>query len=90
MKNKTLFFASVAVVCYLLLLYFNAHILKFDYVLIGVLQELLTIPVMILLVVLLVIATTRIVRKDQLRGPYLYGSFSLLSISLVLVVSFFL
>jgi hypothetical protein len=89
MKNKTLFFSSIAVVLYFVLLYFNGYVLKLDYVLIGALQELLTIPVMILLVVLLVVTITRITRKSTSKEPYLYGALSLLSVSLVFVISSF-
>ncbi|RYF77893.1 MAG: hypothetical protein EOO39_02835 [Cytophagaceae bacterium] len=89
MKNRTLFFVSVAIAVYLLSLYLNGYVLKLDYVLIGVLQELLTIPVLVLLVVLFIFTIIRITRSGTLKGPYLYGAFSLLSVSLVSIVSSF-
>ena len=89
MKNKTIFFVSVAIVLYLLFLYLNAHVLKLNYVLIGVLQELLTIPVVFLQAALLILTIIKITRNGLLKEPYLYGSFSLLSISLFFVVSSF-
>ena len=54
--SKKLFFISLAVVGYFCLLYLNGYIIKSDLFIIGVIQESLTIPLIIIQFVLLVIS----------------------------------
>jgi hypothetical protein len=86
MKNKTLFYLSLAVGIYILLLYLNGYVFKYSFTWIGVVQELLTIPTLILSIVLLVVAVRRYASSSHLRDSYLSGSLVILSVSLVAIL----
>jgi hypothetical protein len=47
MNSKKLFYASLVVVGYFLFLFLNAYLIKSKFVLIGVFQELITIPMLL-------------------------------------------
>ena len=89
MKNKTLFHLTLAVGTYLLFLLLNAYVFKFNYTFIGVIQELVTIPVLILNAVLLGVAIKRVVANGKLKDSYLLGSSVLLLTSLTVVIGSF-
>lgn len=63
MKDKTLFYLSMMVVCYFAILFMNAYWLKINSPVFSFLQELLTIPVLLLQGILLVITTYKTVIK---------------------------
>ena len=89
MKNKTLFQLTLAVGTYLLFLLLNAYVFKFTYTFIGVIQELVTIPVLILNAVLLVVAIRRVVAGKNVRDSYLLSASVLLLASFSFVVGSF-
>ena len=65
LTNRKLFYASVFISCYFILLTLNQYFVRLKYVIIGVVQELLTIPLLILQLVLLFIAIKRWATEDS-------------------------
>jgi hypothetical protein len=53
MNNKKLLILSIITVVFFSLLFFNAYVLKSEYVLVGVIREIATIPMLVFLVFLL-------------------------------------
>ena len=81
LTSKRLLFVSLAVVGYFCLLSLNAYIIKSDFVLIGVFQELLTLPLLLLQLVLLVLSVMHCI-KDKFRiKTYSLWTFLVLLIS---------
>lgn len=80
-SEKKLFWISFAIVGYFCLLYLNAHFAKSDLVLIGWVQELLTIPFILLIIAIMYCI------KDTFRiNRYSFWSFSILLINNLFVI----
>ncbi len=89
-SNKFVFYASIATATFLLLLYLNTTYFKLDFVLIGVVQEMLTLPAMFAQPVLMLMAG----RAFDLNG-YKIKSYSFFAIlisltTFLIVVSSFI
>ncbi len=84
---KTFFYLACAATAYFGFLLLNAYVTRFEYVLLGVFQELLTIPFMILQLFLLVM-TINNWRKEgfQLQGYSFLAVIILILSSAVLVL----
>ncbi len=63
MKDKPLLYLSLTVVCYFAILFMNTYWLKISHPVFSFLQELLTIPMLVLQAILLVIAIYKTVIK---------------------------
>ncbi len=81
MKNKTLFILSVTVFVYFSILLLNSYVFKWEFSLLGVFQELLTIPMLIFQVVLLIIAFKRSVKNKFAIKNLSFWSFVFMLIS---------
>jgi len=81
MTNKALCLLSLLVVGYFVLLFINGYLIKIVLPLLGAIQELVTLPALVLQVALLVVAAKRLSRKGWLRDAYLLTSFSSLCVS---------
>ena len=80
-EGKTLFFVSLGVVGYFCLVCLNTYIVKSDFVLIGVFQEMLTLPLLLFQLVLLVLSVINCI-KDKFRiKTYSFYSFIILLVS---------
>ena len=82
LSDKNLFFASLAIVSFFSFLYLDAHYFKIDAVLIGVFQELLTLPLMLIQVALLVFAF-----MNFISNKYSFKNYSIWSVGLLLTSS---
>ncbi len=80
-NSRKLFYLSLLVMGYFSFLYLNAYIIKSDLVIIGFLQELVTIPLMILQLFFLVLSV-KIWFKDQYSiKSYSFGATVILLLS---------
>jgi hypothetical protein len=84
-KNKIIFYLSI-----LILLYFLAVLLinefKYDAVLIGVFRELLTLPLLALLIVLLVLSIVSLFKEKFIINSYPFFSLVILLITTVFLI----
>lgn len=89
LTGKKIFFVSMGVVGYFCVLCLNANILKSDSIFMGVLQELLTLPLMLFQLVLLFLSILQCI-KDKFRvTTYSFWSlFILLASNLFIFISF--
>ena len=83
LSNKLLFIVSTMVIGFFVFLYLNTYILKSNYPLISVVQELLTIPTLLIELCLFVFTIERINKNGILSDRYLLGSFVLLLLSII-------
>ena len=65
LDNRKLFYAGVFILCYFILLTLNEYLVRSEYVIVGVVRELFTIPLLILQLVLLFIAIKRWATKEN-------------------------
>lgn len=79
-SGKVTFVTSVFLTVYFFLLMFNGHYWKSDFVLIGVFQELFTLPAMLLCVVLFFVALIQLFRKENrsVKSYYVLAIFVLI------------
>lgn len=88
--GKMFFFVSLCVVGYFCLLCLNAYVVKSDFILIGVFQELLTLPLIFFQLVLLVFSILHCL-KDKFRiKTYSFWSFIVLLVSNLFVFTSFM
>lgn len=90
-KNEIrIFLLSIILIIYFGFLFLNVYVLKLEYTLIGVFQEILTIPLMLLSPVLLVFSIRNFIAKRYAIVSYAFLTIILL-ISLIIVTwgSFF-
>ncbi|HTO16343.1 MAG TPA: hypothetical protein VLZ83_11260 [Edaphocola sp.] len=80
-SNKNLFYFSLGIAGYFLLLFVNAYIIKSDFILIGVFQELLTIPMLIIQLFLLFISIKHCIKDEFRIKEYSFWAFSILLVS---------
>jgi hypothetical protein len=84
-KNKIIFYLSI-----IILLYFSAVLLinelKYDAVVIGVFRELLTLPLLALLIVLLVLSIVSLFKEKFTINSYPFFSFVILIITTALLI----
>ena len=66
-NSKIFFYLSLCVVGYFCLLLLNAYVIKSDFVLIGVFQEMLTIPLLFFQLVLLALTVIRCFRENNTK-----------------------
>lgn len=74
--NKRLFFTSIMLAAYFSFLYLNAYVFKSRNVLIGVVQEMITLPILVVLVFFLGLAIQRFI--DERFGGTMYLSAALI------------
>ena len=79
--SEKLFFVSLAVVGYFCLLCLNAYVIKSSFVLIGVFQELLTLPLLLFQLVLLVLSIMHCINDKFRIKTYSLWTFLILLIS---------
>jgi hypothetical protein len=90
LNDKYLFLASLMIAIFFTFLYLNNIYFKINFVLIGLYQELLTLPTMVFQVVLLVIATMNFVsNKYSLKTYSAWSVVILLTSSILTWGSFF-
>lgn len=77
MKDRTIFLFSIGSLAYLGFLYMNSKYFKIDAIGVGVIQELLTIPVIVAQFVLLIVAMMKAWRRDYTVKSYIYWAPSL-------------
>jgi len=77
---KILFFVSLGVIGYFCLLCLNTYIIKSDFVLIGVFQELLTLPLLLVQLALFILSIIHSI-NDKFR----FNSYSLWTFLILLV-----
>ena len=83
-NNKRLFFVSVFLTIYFLFLFLNAYVLGIDGTILGFLQELLTIPLLLVLLFFLLLSIDRIRKSHSPYDRYLLIAcflFSIIAIS---------
>ena len=89
--NKNLLLATLISGLYFIFIYLNAAVFKFNFVLIGVFQELLTIPLLLLQLLLLFVAIKFSVRDGfSLKKNSLYSLLILLLSNRYVWSSFFI
>lgn len=86
MNNKTLCIISLIVVSYFLFLFLNGYITKINIPVLGVLQELLTIPALVVEFTLLFLTARRVIKKGFLGDTYLFTSFMSLFVGAVIII----
>ena len=79
--SKRLFLMSLCVIGYFCLLGLNAYIVKSNFILIGVFQELLTLPLLFIQFVLLVFSIIFVIKGNFRIKTYSFWTFLLLLIS---------
>jgi len=88
--NKQLFYLSVIIGLYFSLLFINTYVFQFDFLALGILQEVLTLPLLLLQLILLVFSFLRIYRnKFSSFGYGLWSFLILIAYSLLTIGSFF-
>ncbi|RZA02285.1 MAG: hypothetical protein EOP47_07440 [Sphingobacteriaceae bacterium] len=89
MNNKRLFILSIITVVFFSLLFLNAYVLKSEYVLIGVIHEMTTIP-MLLFLAFLVYFSVKFSLKDRfsIKKASFWSLAMLICLVVVLVGSF--
>jgi hypothetical protein len=90
MKNRTIFILSVFALLYEIFLALNAHYFRFEHVLIGVFQEVLTIPILIGQFALLIFAAKRFKVSNYSTITWLFASIITLIISNCYVIYLFI
>jgi len=75
---KRLFFVSLGVVGYFCLLYLNAYVVKSDFVLIGVFQEMLTLPLLFAQLALWVVSIIYSIKEKFRVKSYSFWTFLIL------------
>jgi hypothetical protein len=88
--NKKVLIAGIIVTIYFSLLFLNAYVFKSKVVLIGVFQELLTIPMLLLQFVVLFFAVKKIVKNKTLLNPQLLCASLLMSACIIVTLGSFL
>ena len=89
-SKKGFFFVSSGVAGYFCLLCLNAYVIKSDFVLIGVFQELFTIPLLLFQWVLLILSIIYCIQNKFRLKTYSFWSFLILLVSnTCLLASFF-
>ncbi len=78
--NRNLFFLSTAIVLYFLFLYFNASMLHLDFIWMGVMQELLTLPLLMFQVFLFVLAFRQTWNEKFSLDNYAFWALLLLTV----------
>ena len=91
-SGKTIFYLSILILAYFAFLFFNSYLLGSENVVIGFFQQLLTIPLLIIQLVLLFICISRIVQKrNGSLEEYLFPAVIILLLTnLVTLLSLFL
>jgi hypothetical protein len=91
-KNELLIFrASLLLIAYFGFLFLNTYVLKFDYTLIGVFQEILTIPLMLFTLLLLFFSVRNFVSNRYVLKSYAFlSTILLMSVVAITFGSFFL
>lgn len=82
--NKKLLIAAIIITMFFTFLFLNTYVFKSKVVLIGVFQELLTIPMLLLEVVIFFLSVKKIVKNNTLLNPQLLCA-SLLMLTSILV-----
>ena len=80
-SGKRFFCVSLGVVGYFCFLLLNTYVIKSDFCLIGVLQELLTLPLLIFQLALLVLSVIHCIKDKYRIRTYSFWSFIMLLVS---------
>lgn len=83
--SKTIFILCILVLMYFGFLLLNSEVFKFDFVLIGVLQEVLTLPIMFGQLLLVIFSI-----KNFIESKYSYKTYPIWSLLILLVVNIFI
>jgi len=83
-NNKKLFYLSFCIAGYFLLLFINAYIIKSNFILIGIFQELLTIPMLIVLLFLFILSVKYSVADKFRIKKYSFWTFLILLVTILL------
>jgi hypothetical protein len=86
LNEKILFYLSVTIGVYFILLSLDAYVLKSGNILVGIIRESLTIPMLILQIILLVLAITYCIQDRFRINEYSFWAFSILIISNLLTL----
>ncbi|WP_156112489.1 hypothetical protein [Lacinutrix jangbogonensis] len=89
-SEKIILGLGLLALLFLLLLYLNNHYFHFDFVLIGVFQELLTIPCILLQPLLLLFSIRGLYKKKFKENKYAYAAIAILTIGILFSVSMFI
>jgi len=79
--DKSLFVLGVGFSVYFLFLFLNYHLFHLDFVLLGVVQELITISLMMAVVVVFAISLYRLIRHFSFQGYLIWAAIILLACS---------
>lgn len=88
-SEKLILLGSILSSLFLLLMYLNATVFQSDFVLIGVFQELLTIPSVLIQPVLLFLAFKVFIREKYSVKSYSCFSILILSTSIIIILTSF-
>lgn len=89
-KQKLIFLAAFITVLYFLFLYLNSNYFKIDFILLGILQEFVTLPMMLLQFVLLFFSTASLFCNTVKNKSYPLLTITLLVLALFAeIYSFF-
>ncbi|MBD2755267.1 hypothetical protein [Spirosoma validum] len=78
MKVKVLFLASLSTGLFFLLFFLNAYIFRIDHVLINFIQEIATLPMLLIQLVLLYFTVRKILTQSSAGSAYVTGSLLIL------------
>ncbi len=84
-SDRNAFYTSLFFGVYFSFLHLNALVLKMDFVLIGVLQEMLTIPFILIQFILLIYLVVCFFKNNSTSKIYFY-----LSLSILLIINIFI
>ena len=82
--DKIIFYISIITSTFLLLIYLNSTVFKIDFVLIGVFQELLTIPSILVQPIILFLSLRRFIRIKFKLKSYVFCALILSLITTIL------
>lgn len=80
-NSKTLFYISLIIAGYFVLLCINAYIIKSERVLIGIIQEMLTIPMLIIQIFSFFLSIKYCIKNKFRIKEYSFAAFSILLVS---------
>lgn len=87
--NKKLFILSVVLVLYFLFLYLNMYVFHLEYTFIGIIQEVVTLPLLAILLLFLGLSLRRTISERFSLVTYAFWSFLLLMVCTTFTIGSF-
>ena len=85
-NEKILFYLSVVIGAYFILLGLNAYVIKSEHVIMGVIREMVTIPIILIQIILLVFSIKYCLNNRFNIREYSFWAFSILLLTNLLIL----